>query len=610
LQINPLRLNVREIRVEAGGELWMGSSTCRLFSSINITYHGSRADSELSTNWPAGQKTTKGLVVLGRAELHGKRYHPTWTRLARTGRAGDAIIFVGEAVNWEVGQEILVVTTALHDCPAEFADHCRPCKPWESCTPDVHQNEVRRIVATSMDCLGGERAIELDRPLTFNHYAGPEYQAEVTLLSRRITIAGSQSNDSFGAHQIIEGNPARGCFEGVACVNCGQLNLMGRYPFHLHMMGEAPQSYFKDCVSRDSQFRAFTIHGTNSSTVERNVAYNTKGFAFYLEDGVEENNVFTSNLAAHVHPIKQPALGSSQSGTVVREAPDLIVPADISASGFYVSNAFNTFIGQRGLWRLVGLCLSQPRRLDRPEQGRRGRATASRSTAPPRCSAATLRTRPASTGRAPVLRSMSARVCVTRARRSSTIRVANRAARRTRMAARPGCASRTRRRTRAARASATGATRPRSPSSSAGTVRDVRCCLARASVVDALFASQSGNALPKKTLRSGGASNGAGGGSYFTPFLFQAYDTWVLTLLSRVTFRGFSNARAGAHLDDAQRRVLAAGHQRARQPSSLRTAPRTASTARRSAASTAATRATTWRRWLRSSTRGGITAAT
>jgi hypothetical protein len=537
----PLRLNVREIRVEAGGELWMGSSTCRLFSTINITYHGTRADAELVNNWPAGQKTTKGLVVLGRAELHGKRYHPTWTRLARTGRAGDAIIFVGESVNWEVGQEVLVVTTALHDCPAEFADHCRPCKPWETCTPDVHQNEVRRIVATSMDCLGGERAIELDRPLTFDHYAGPEYQAEVTLLSRRITISGSQSDDNFGAHQIIEGNPARGGFEGVACVNCGQLNVMGRYPFHLHMMGEAPLSYFKDCVSRDSQFRAFTIHGTNSSTVERNVAYNTKGFAFYLEDGVEENNVLTSNLAAHVHPIKRPALGSSQSGTVVRDAPDLIVPADISASGFYVSNAFNSFIGNvaSGGWSGFafpnldesiglnkGVAVGNNKPLNRPTKVFRGNTAHSTGF---------------------YWKGAGSAIYVGARLRYQGTALEYDSGRQSRNTKNPdGSTAWMRFEDTKTYACGTGIGHwGDTPEISKFECWDsARCAMlfGEASVVDALFASQSGNALPKKSLRSGGASNGAGGGSYFTPFLFQAYDTWVLTLLSRVTFRGFSKA--------------------------------------------------------------------
>ncbi len=99
----------------------------------------------------------------------------------------------------------------------------------------------------------------------------------------------------------------------------------------------------------DSYFRAFTVHGTNSSRVSRNVAYNVEGFAYYLEDGVEEKNLLEYNLAAHVHPIKTPAgpllSDGSQAGESFAEETGLLLPADTSASGFYISNAYNDIIG-------------------------------------------------------------------------------------------------------------------------------------------------------------------------------------------------------------------------------------------------------------------------
>ena len=52
------------------------------------------------------------------------------------------------------------------------------------------------------------------------------------------------------------------------------------------------------------------------------------------------------NLAAHVHPIYQPADGDGgQGGETFYQSNDLIVPADTSASGFYVLNPHNRFIG-------------------------------------------------------------------------------------------------------------------------------------------------------------------------------------------------------------------------------------------------------------------------
>ena len=40
-----------------------------------------------------------------------------------------------------------------------------------------------------------------------------------------------------------------------------------------------------------------TVHGVNNLLVKDNVAFNNMGHAFFLEDGVEEDNVFDGNLA-------------------------------------------------------------------------------------------------------------------------------------------------------------------------------------------------------------------------------------------------------------------------------------------------------------------------
>ncbi len=129
----------------------------------------------------------------------------------------------------------------------------------------------------------------------------------------------------------------------------GQLSVLGRYPFHFHMMGNgsnAAQSYFQDCSVIDSQFRAYVVHGTNFTRVSRNIAYNINGMGYYLEDGVEENNLLEYNLAAFVHPIFRPARGyGDQNGEYFEQSAGLVIPADTSASGFYALNANNRWIG-------------------------------------------------------------------------------------------------------------------------------------------------------------------------------------------------------------------------------------------------------------------------
>jgi hypothetical protein len=52
------------------------------------------------------------------------------------------------------------------------------------------------------------------------------------------------------------------------------------------------------------------------------------------------------NLASHVHPIFRPADGGyGQNGETFFSQPNLFLPADTSASGFYILNAANSFIG-------------------------------------------------------------------------------------------------------------------------------------------------------------------------------------------------------------------------------------------------------------------------
>jgi hypothetical protein len=57
------------------------------------------------------------------------------------------------------------------------------------------------------------------------------------------------------------------------------------------MMGTVSDSFFEDCAVQHSFFRAYTVHGTSSSRVSRNVAYDVSGSAYYLEDGNEVRSV-------------------------------------------------------------------------------------------------------------------------------------------------------------------------------------------------------------------------------------------------------------------------------------------------------------------------------
>ena len=94
----------------------------------------------------------------------------------------------------------------------------------------------------------------------------------------------------------------------------GQTNLLGRYPFHMHLNREAgANSYLEDSVIRRSFFRCASIHGTNNTRLSRNIAFDVIGHCYYLEDGVEENNLIEYNLAAHVSDPRPAMVGWTMS---------------------------------------------------------------------------------------------------------------------------------------------------------------------------------------------------------------------------------------------------------------------------------------------------------
>lgn len=81
---------------------------------------------------------------------------------------------------------------------------------------------------------------------------------------------------------------------------------------------------------RDSNQRCYVIHGTNEVVVEENTAFNTFGHCFFLEDGVEVNNIFRNNLGAGIK--KSTRLLSEKSGRI---------ETDDKPSVFWISNPAN-----------------------------------------------------------------------------------------------------------------------------------------------------------------------------------------------------------------------------------------------------------------------------
>ncbi|KAK5582784.1 hypothetical protein RB653_004370 [Dictyostelium firmibasis] len=304
--------NVKDIFVE--GKFIMGTTKCRYNSKINVIFHGEKTLSDTISQY-YGSKGI-GVTSSGFISVHGKQYHNTWSKLAASAWSGDYVVYIQDNVNWEVGQKVVVITSYYQD-------------------EDNNQNEVMTIAAIQ------GKTIQFTEPLKFFHYGGQEYQAEIALLSRRINFQSSDV-DLFGGHVMVMGE---GQFAGLGLIRMGQRNIKARYPLHYHLGKVLKNSYISDCSVTNSYYRCYTIHGTNNVTLTRNVAFDVSGHCYYLEDGVEMDNTLSFNLAAYVHPIGRPAAGPSQIGELFIESDQLRQPADCSASGYYITNAWNTIIG-------------------------------------------------------------------------------------------------------------------------------------------------------------------------------------------------------------------------------------------------------------------------
>ena len=343
--------------MDVQGALTIGSESCRMQTPVSITLHGSRPPNPVQ-DIPAD--TYKGIAVTGgRLDLHGERYYRTWTRLTTTVNTGDTKLYLQDKVNWKEGQEIVLLTTAMKDS-----------REW-------HQNEVHTIarIEESVEPHVGT-VVVLASYVEHVHLATSSYQVEVGLLSRSIVIQGSELDSEptdtdplncsrsfrrfgdtyvpcpyteitgFGGHVMIH-HKGKAYVEGVEFVRMGMTNVLGRYPIHFHLLGDGCSDCYVEASSfHRSYYRCIAIHGTNGMRIAENVAYDVTGFCYYLEDGVEERNTISYNLAAHIHTIGPDMPGTHRQETDVYVQNDQLTnPADVTASGFYITNVHNNLIG-------------------------------------------------------------------------------------------------------------------------------------------------------------------------------------------------------------------------------------------------------------------------
>ena len=338
---NGLNLQAEYILIINGGALEIGTEDERYTNEASITMHGNVRCTELPIY---GCKTIG--VRDGTLDLHGEFIPMTWTYLAQTAAIGDTDITLKNGVNWKPGSEIVVATTGGR--------------------ASMGESEKKVIDSVSAD----GTVVTLTTPLKFEHLSimqtfgshDIETRAEVGLLSRNIKIKGSV-NEQFVTEIpacekpfVANEEATQSCFHGkfgeeigtdemgaIILIHAkevdkhlvtarisytefnevGQAFRVGRYPIHFHINGNVTGSYVRGNAIHRSYNRAVTIHAVNNLLVEHNVVFNIKGLSFFVEDGVEEDNILQYNLAVYT-----------------RQSNSLLNP-DIQPGSFWIVNPNN-----------------------------------------------------------------------------------------------------------------------------------------------------------------------------------------------------------------------------------------------------------------------------
>jgi hypothetical protein len=213
-----------------------------------------------------------------------------WSILADTVFPGGVVLKLTEAIDWRIGERIVVASGG---------------------------NDLPLVEERSVAAVGSDRTrVTLDRPLKHRHLgrnapvmgALPGTIGKVALLSRDIVIEGDQPSEqsSCGAYCLIapqveentaipaESSTAR--FFGVEFRRMGQFNRAGRFPLHWMGNGNSEHSALVNCVVHQSFQRGVVVAGSTGVRLHGNVVYRPLGHGFIVDQADEGAALVTTNL--------------------------------------------------------------------------------------------------------------------------------------------------------------------------------------------------------------------------------------------------------------------------------------------------------------------------
>ena len=138
--------------------------------------------------------------------------------------------------------------------------------------------------------------------------------------------------------------------------------------FSVHMVGSVSNSFVKNCTIRNTNNRAITVHGVDNLLIEHTVAFNIRGHAFFVEDGVEKNNTFTGEFWSGSTSLKLGLIdGIGNADQILKEKygediiikklekPKSFLAKKLSASLDNQVNSIENILEERTQWQKFGL---------------------------------------------------------------------------------------------------------------------------------------------------------------------------------------------------------------------------------------------------------------
>ena len=341
-----IELQSKYVLLVEGGQLEIGTEAEPYPSNAIITMHGNTRCTEMPI---FGCKVIG--VRNGTLDFHGQYVPVTWTHLADTVAAGDTEITLKQPVTWKVGDHIALATTSGRSSMKENEEHYI-----DAISADGHTITLRdplKYQHISIEQTFGDRVVEsrgevglLTRNILVRGHYNEAFLEEIPACDQEFSSGAAFSDamqtcfagkfgeelgsDEMGVIIIIspkykDQGLVEARIEYTEFLNAGQAFRVGRYPIHFHLPGNMSTSYIRGNAIHHSNNRACTLHDVSNMLVERNVVFNVKGLSFFLEDGVEEENILQYNLAIFT-----------------RMSNSLLNP-DINPASFWIVNPNNKF---------------------------------------------------------------------------------------------------------------------------------------------------------------------------------------------------------------------------------------------------------------------------